>query len=112
MAAAWFKGVQRRICLDYNDTVNKLFHKCFMNSASIVTIATIVTCPPEPITAELVPMTHLKKEADLYLQRCDLNRDFASSSVLFCAPHQPITIISLMSHLQTQPHLAIHEKAN
>ena len=20
MAAAWFKGVQRRICLDYNDT--------------------------------------------------------------------------------------------
>ena len=27
---------QRHICLDYNDTVNKLFHKCFMNSASIV----------------------------------------------------------------------------
>ena len=24
MAAAWFKGVQCRICLDYNDTVNKL----------------------------------------------------------------------------------------
>ena len=36
MAAAWFKGVQRHICLDYNDTINKLFHKCFTNSASIV----------------------------------------------------------------------------
>ena len=35
MAAAWFKGVQRRICLDYNNTVNKLFHKCFTNSTSI-----------------------------------------------------------------------------
>ena len=36
MAAAWFKGVQRCICLDYNDTVNKLFQKCFTNSGSIV----------------------------------------------------------------------------
>ena len=27
MAAAWFKGVQQ-ICLDYNDTIHKLFHKC------------------------------------------------------------------------------------
>ena len=36
MAAAWFNGVQLCICLDYNDTVNKLFHKCFTNSASIV----------------------------------------------------------------------------
>ena len=35
MAAAWFKGVQRRICLDYNDTVNKLFHKWFTSSTSI-----------------------------------------------------------------------------
>ena len=35
MAAAWFKGVQHRICLDCNDTVNNLFHKCFTNSASI-----------------------------------------------------------------------------
>ena len=33
--AAWLKGLQRRICLNYNDTVNKWFHKCFMNSASI-----------------------------------------------------------------------------
>ena len=36
MAAVWFKGVQRRICLGYNDTVNKWFNKCFTNSASIV----------------------------------------------------------------------------
>ena len=36
MAAAWFSGVQLSICLDCNDTVNKLFHKCFTNSASIV----------------------------------------------------------------------------
>ena len=35
MAAAWFKGVQRRIYLDYDDTVNKWFQKCFTNSASI-----------------------------------------------------------------------------
>ena len=31
IAAAWFKGVQRHICLDYNDTVNKFFQKCFTN---------------------------------------------------------------------------------
>ena len=36
MAAVWFKSVQRQICLDYNDIVNKLFHKCFTNSASTV----------------------------------------------------------------------------
>ena len=36
MAAAWFKGVPRQICLDCNDTVNKLFHKCFTHSTSIV----------------------------------------------------------------------------
>ena len=59
MAAAWFKGVQRRICLDYNDTVNKLFHKCFMNSVSIVSI--------------------------VYLQRHKLDQDFAGGSVPFCA---------------------------
>ena len=36
MAAAWFRGVQRWICLDYNVAINNLFHKWFMNSASIV----------------------------------------------------------------------------
>ena len=35
MAAAWLKGVQRWFCLDYNDTINKLFHIGFTNSASI-----------------------------------------------------------------------------
>ena len=75
MAAAWFKGVQRCICLDCNDTVNKLFHKCFMNSA-LSTIATIVTRTPEPITAELKPTTYLKKQAHLYLQQHELDRDF------------------------------------
>ena len=35
MAAAWFKDVQHCIFLDYNDTINKLFKKRFMNSASI-----------------------------------------------------------------------------
>ena len=29
MAAAWFKGVQNLICLDYNDTVNELLIKEF-----------------------------------------------------------------------------------
>ena len=56
-------SVQRRICLDYNDTVKKLFHKT-----------------PEPITAELTSMTFLKKQADLYLQPT-----FAGDSVPFCA---------------------------
>ena len=36
MAAAWFEGVQCRICLDYNYTVNELFHEGFTNSTSIV----------------------------------------------------------------------------
>ena len=42
MAAAWFKGVQHRICLVYNDTVNKLCHKCFTNSNSIVSALCLV----------------------------------------------------------------------
>ena len=36
MAAARFKGVRSQICLDCNDIVKNLFHKCFTNSASIV----------------------------------------------------------------------------
>ena len=28
---------------------------------------------------------HLKKQADFYLQRCELDRDFAGGSVPFCA---------------------------
>ena len=48
-------------------------------------IATIATCAPEPIAAELIPMTYLKKQEDLYLQRRELDWDFASGSVPFCA---------------------------
>ena len=51
---------------------------------ALLTIATIVTCAPEPITAEPDSTIHLKKQADLYLQRCELDQDFASGSVLFC----------------------------
>ena len=98
MAAAWFKVVRRRICLDYNDTDNKLFHKCFTNSASIVHRSHLshvtVVVPvdnahaPEPIAAELnKPMTYPKKQTDLYLQRCELDRDFASGSVPFRSVH-------------------------
>ena len=46
---------------------------------------TIAMCAPELITAELTPMTYLKKHADLYLQWCELDRDFASGSVPFYA---------------------------
>ena len=54
---------------------------------ALSTIATIVTCAPEPITAELTSTTYLKKQADLYLQRCELDRDFAGGSVPFCSVH-------------------------
>ena len=47
---------------------------------------TIATGAPEPIPAELTSMAYLKKQADLYLQRRELDPDFASGSVLFCAP--------------------------
>ena len=46
-----------------------------------------VTCAPEPITAELTSTIYLKKRADLYLQRCELDRDFAGSSVPFSSVH-------------------------
>ena len=52
---------------------------------ALSTGATTVTCAPEPITAELTSTTYLKKQADLYLQRRELDRDFASGSVPFCA---------------------------
>ena len=77
MAAAWFKGVRLCICLDRNDTIKKLFHKSFTNSQVLSTGATTVTCAPEPITAEPTAIPHLKKQADFYLQRCELDRDFA-----------------------------------
>ena len=43
---------------------------------------TVATCASEPITAELKPTTYLKKQADLYLQRRELDRYFARGSVL------------------------------
>ena len=87
MAAACFNGVRFRICLDCNDTVNKLFHKCFTNSRALSTGATTVTCAPEPITAEPTATPHLKKQVDLYLQQRELDRDFAGGSVPFCSMH-------------------------
>ena len=54
MAAAWFEGVQCRICLDYNYTVNKWFHKWFTNSASTVNHS-IVTGAPEPPSLQSSP---------------------------------------------------------
>ena len=61
----------------------------FINALRILlalsTIATIVTCAPEPITAELTSTTYLKKQADLDLQQRELDRDFAAGSVPFCA---------------------------
>ena len=50
-------------------------------------------CPPAPpqspkqITEEPTVTPHLKKQADLYLQRCELDRDFAGGSVPFCSLH-------------------------
>ena len=58
----------------------------FINALSIsLALHTIVTCTPEPITAELTPTTYLKKQADLYLQQRELDRDFSGGSVPFCA---------------------------
>ena len=71
MAAAWFKGVHRLIALPI--------------PLALLTVATIATCAPEPITAELTSTTYLKKQADLYLQQYELDRDFAGGSVPFCA---------------------------
>ena len=85
MAAAWFKGVQCRVCLESNDTGNTYFRNALRIPRALQTIATIVMCAPESITAEPDSTTHLKKQADLYLQRRELDRDFAGSSVLFCA---------------------------
>ena len=61
----------------------------FINALQILpalsTGATTVTCAPEPITAELTSTTYLKKQVDLYLQRRELDWDFAGGPVPFCA---------------------------
>ena len=63
----------------------------FINALPIpqafTTGATTVTCTPEPITAEPTVTPHLKKQADLYLQWRQLDRDSAGSSVLFHSVH-------------------------
>ena len=46
---------------------------------ALSTIATIATCAPEAVTAEPILTTHLKKQADLYLQMLDW--DFGSGLV-------------------------------
>ena len=75
----WFKGVQHHICLDCNETVSKLLHKCFTNSPALSTGAAIATCAPEPVTAELKPTSRFIPVV------CELDQDFAGGSVLFCA---------------------------
>ena len=40
---------------------------------ALSTGATTVTCAPEPITAEPTATPHLKKQAELYLQWCELD---------------------------------------
>ena len=58
----------------------------FINSLQIpVALSTIAMCAPEPITAELTPLTCLEKQAHLYLQRCKLDRDYAGGLVPFFA---------------------------
>ena len=74
MADAWFKGVPSRI-----------FINALQISSALSTGATTVTCAPAQITAELKPMTYLKKQADLDLQWRELDWDFAGGSVPFCA---------------------------
>ena len=61
VAAAWLKGVQPRICLDYKDTINKWFNKWFTNSTSIVnhSHAPWICANQSPQT------TRLKKQATL-----------------------------------------------
>ena len=81
------QGVQRRICLVCNDTVNKLFQVHLQIPLALLTIATTVTCALQPITAEPTATPHLKKQVDLYLQRRELDQDFAGGSVPFCSVH-------------------------
>ena len=82
MAAAWFNGAHLSICLDCNDTVYKLFHKCFTNSAE--------HCPLEP------PQSHAHQSQSLTWRNKQIYTSSStswtgilpavrSSSVLFCA---------------------------
>ena len=79
-----------RVCnITFVWTTMTLLINYFINALPIplalLTVATIATCAPEPITTELTSMTCLKKQVDLYLQQRELERDFAGGSVPFCA---------------------------
>ena len=54
---------------------------------ALLTVATTVMCTPEPTTAEPTATPHRKKQANLYLQRRELDQDFAGGSVSFCSVH-------------------------
>ena len=86
MAAVWFTGMQSFafVWIIMIPLINYLINALGIPLA-LSTIATIGTCTPEPITAELTSTTHIKKQADLYLQWREMDRDFASGLVPFCA---------------------------
>ena len=48
-------------------------------------------------------MTYLKRQADLYLQQCEVDRDFAGSSVPFCA--SKLTVVDIMRLNESGPSL-------
>ena len=75
------------VILKHSRFVDNQSHKITKKKIPLAlsTITTIVMCVPELITAELTSTTYLRKQADLYLQRLELDRDFAGGSVLFCA---------------------------
>ena len=75
------------ICLDCSEIVNKLFHKCFTNSASIVHQGHHSYMCTRANHCRAQATTYLTKQADLYLQQRELDRDFAGSSVPFCSVH-------------------------
>ena len=109
MAATWFKGVQRRICLDYNDTLINYFINALLIPLALLTIATIAMCAPEPITAELTSTTYLKKQAYLHLQQRELDQDFASGLVPFCA--SKLLWINETKRVRRSEEIRIHEES-
>ena len=63
------------------------FRNALQIPLALLTVATTVTCTPEPITEESTATPHLKKQADLFLQLRELDRDFTGGSVPFCSLH-------------------------
>ena len=79
MAAAWFKVVQRWICSDYNDTVNKWFHKWFTNSASIRRVQDHAALPKS--WCMLVKMCPWWRESEWFILwiRCHITLSYCGS---------------------------------